>query len=168
MGGPPGNHGDDRHPALTVFRTVRVALAPGGKTEERQQEKAEPHEGRSISRGAASLCSRMPASATIKGFEATDVRFPTSDLGDGSDAMHTDPDYSAAYLVLNTDVPGLEGHGLAFTLGRGTEIVVQAVRALEPLVVGRGLDEILSENQPTIGLPSLLLLLGFLNLLLLR
>ena len=87
----------------------------------------------------------MPASATIKGFEVTDVRFPTSDLGDGSDAMHTDPDYSAAYVVLNTDVPGLEGHGLAFTLGRGTEIVVQAVRALEPLAVGRCLDEIRSD-----------------------
>jgi len=145
MGGPLGNHGDDRRSGLLVFRAVRVALASEGKTEERQQEKAEPHEGRSIGRGAASLCSRMPASATIKGFEVTDVRFPTSDLGDGSDAMHTDPDYSAAYVVLNTDAPGLKGHGLAFTLGRGTEIVVQAVRALEPLAVGRCLDEIRSD-----------------------
>jgi L-fuconate dehydratase len=35
--------------------------------------------------------------------------------------MHTAPDYSAAYVVLRTDSgDGLEGHGLAFTLGRGT------------------------------------------------
>ncbi|HBF22293.1 MAG TPA: fuconate dehydratase [Planctomycetes bacterium] len=84
----------------------------------------------------------MEAPITIDSLEVTDIRFPTSESGDGSDAMHTDPDYSAAYLVLGTSVPGLKGHGLAFTLGRGTEVVVQAVRALEPLIVGRSLAEI--------------------------
>src|SRR5215469_14486133 len=37
-----------------------------------------------------------------------DVRFPTSVTLDGSDAMNTDPDYSAAYVVLETS-PRLDG-----------------------------------------------------------
>jgi L-fuconate dehydratase len=60
--------------------------------------------------------------------------------------MHTAPDYSAAYVVLRTDSgDGLEGHGLAFTLGRGTEIVVTAINALAPMVVGKELDAITSD-----------------------
>src|SRR5579871_3935369 len=48
-----------------------------------------------------------------------DIRTPTSRTQAGSDAMHTDPDYSAAYVVLGTDnSDGLKGHGLTFTLGR--------------------------------------------------
>ena len=62
----------------------------------------------------------MASSSTIVGLEARDVRFPTSRWLDGSDAMHTDPDYSAAYVVLRTDADdGVEGHGLTFTSGRG-------------------------------------------------
>lgn len=77
-----------------------------------------------------------------------DVRFPTSRTLDGSDAMHTAPDYSAAYVVLRTDAAdGLDGHGLAFTLGRGTEIVVTAINALAPLVVGRKLEEITADMR---------------------
>ena len=72
-----------------------------------------------------------------------DVRFPTSRALDGSDAMHRDPDYSAAYVVLKTDT-NLEGHGFTFTLGRGNELCVAAIRALQPLVVGRSLAEITS------------------------
>jgi len=68
-----------------------------------------------------------------------DIRFPTSRQLDGSDAMNPDPDYSAAYVILRTD-RALEGHGLAFTIGRGTEIVVAAIRALERLVVGSELE----------------------------
>jgi L-fuconate dehydratase len=71
-----------------------------------------------------------------------DVRFPTSRTLDGSDAMHRSPDYSAAYVVLHTDDPELSGHGLTFTNGRGTEVCVAAISALEPLVVGRTLEGI--------------------------
>ena len=82
----------------------------------------------------------------IVALEARDVRFPTSRWLDGSDAMHTDPDYSAAYVVLRTDsADGVEGHGLTFTSGRGTEVCVAAVHALEPFVVGRSLDGIVNE-----------------------
>jgi L-fuconate dehydratase len=71
-----------------------------------------------------------------------DVRFPTSHSLDGSDAMHPDPDYSAAYVILSTDHPGLEGHGLTFTIGRGNEICCAAVEALRPLVIGAKLGDI--------------------------
>ena len=74
------------------------------------------------------------------------MRFPTSRSLDGSDAMHTDPDYSAAYVVLRTDADdGIEGHGLTFTSGRGTEVCVAAIRALEPFVVGRSLEAIVAD-----------------------
>lgn len=71
-----------------------------------------------------------------------DIRFPTSAQLDGSDAMNPDPDYSAAYVVLETDTPGLEGHGLTFTIGRGNEICVAAIRALRDRIIGVELEEI--------------------------
>src|SRR5438046_2829822 len=62
--------------------------------------------------------------------------------------MHTAPDYSAAYVVLKTDADdGLEGHGLTFTLGRGTEVCVAAINALAPIVVGRTLESITSDMR---------------------
>jgi len=83
---------------------------------------------------------------TITGIEAFDVRFPTSRVKHGSDAMHPDPDYSAAYVILHTDHPcELEGHGLTFTIGRGNELCVAAIRALAPMVTGLTLAEIRSD-----------------------
>jgi L-fuconate dehydratase len=82
----------------------------------------------------------------IVSVDARDIRFPTSRTLDGSDAMHTAPDYSAAYVVLRTDAGNhLEGHGLTFTLGRGTEICVAAINALAPIVIGRTLESIVSD-----------------------
>jgi L-fuconate dehydratase len=79
----------------------------------------------------------------ITSLQARDIRFPTSLSLDGSDAMHRSPDYSCAYVVLRTDSDvGLDGCGLTFTNGSGTEVVVAAVRALEHLVVGRSLEDI--------------------------
>jgi len=78
---------------------------------------------------------------TVTAVTARDIRFPTSRTLAGSDAMNPDPDYSAAYVTLSTDRDdGLEGHGLAFTIGRGTEVVVAAIDALAPLVVGHTLE----------------------------
>jgi L-fuconate dehydratase len=75
-----------------------------------------------------------------------DVRFPTSVSGAGSDAMNTDPDYSAAYVILQTDHPdGLAGHGLTFTIGRGTEVCVAAIEALSPHVVGATVEELVED-----------------------
>jgi L-fuconate dehydratase len=83
---------------------------------------------------------------TILGFDTYDVRFPTSRHLDGSDAMNPNPDYSAAYLVLRTDAgDGLAGHAHVFTIGRGNDIQIAALRALEPLLAGRDLDETLAD-----------------------
>jgi L-fuconate dehydratase len=79
---------------------------------------------------------------TITAVRAFDVRFPTSRFLDGSDAMNPDPDYSAAYCIVETTEPDLAGHGLAFTLGRGTELLVQAIQSLAPKLIGRSLDGI--------------------------
>ncbi|MDQ3871727.1 MAG: L-fuconate dehydratase [Chloroflexota bacterium] len=82
----------------------------------------------------------------ITALDALDVRFPTSRDRDGSDVMNPDPDYSAAYVVLGTDDPhGPDGHGLTFTTGRGTEVVVAAVRALSRHVVGRPTEELFED-----------------------
>ena len=79
----------------------------------------------------------------ITSLSVRDIRFPTSRWLDGSDAMHRMPDYSCAYVALSTDAGAqLQGCGLTFTTGLGTEVVVAAVRALEHLVVGKSLDEI--------------------------
>jgi L-fuconate dehydratase len=84
--------------------------------------------------------------SVITALDVLDVRFPTSRTLDGSDAMNPDPDYSAAYVVLRTDAgDGLEGHGLTFTIGRGTEVVVAGVDALRPLVVGRRSEDLFAD-----------------------
>lgn len=80
----------------------------------------------------------------IKGLTTHDLRFPTSDSLDGSDAMNPDPDYSAAYVVLHTDGTH-EGHGLTFTIGRGNEICVAAIHALRDRVVGLDLEWIIED-----------------------
>ncbi|MEX2744427.1 L-fuconate dehydratase [Rhizobium mongolense] len=80
----------------------------------------------------------------ITGLRVFDLRFPTSQSLDGSDAMNPDPDYSAAYVILNTDEPGLSGHGLTFTIGRGNDVCCLAIKAMEHLVVGADLSEVLA------------------------
>ncbi|MEO3692288.1 L-fuconate dehydratase [Roseateles paludis] len=81
----------------------------------------------------------------ITSLRTLDVRFPTSQHLDGSDAMNPDPDYSAAYVILGTDTDGLEGHGLTFTIGRGNDICCAAIEALASRVVGLELDWIAAD-----------------------
>lgn len=78
----------------------------------------------------------------ITGFKTVDVRFPTSRGLDGSDAMNKDPDYSAAYLILETDDPKLSGHGLVFTIGRGNDLQCSAIDLLATYAVGRDVDDL--------------------------
>ena len=85
-------------------------------------------------------------STKITNVIARDIRFPTSATLDGSDAVNIDPDYSATYVILETDSPqGLRGYGVAFTNGRGNEVCVAAVHALKHHVKGRTLES-LTEN----------------------
>src|SRR3954469_9690261 len=99
--------------------------------------------------------------AVITSLETFDVRFPTSRQLDGSDAMNPDPDYSAAYVVIGTDAgDGLEGHGFAFTIGRGNDVQVAAMRALEPFVIGLAVDAPLGDVWRTLVHDSQLRWLG--------
>jgi L-fuconate dehydratase len=86
----------------------------------------------------------VPRDTRIIGLDVADVRFPTSIERAGSDAMNRDPDYSAAYVVVRTD-GDLAGYALAFTIGRGNDVQAAAIRALEPLVVGLSVDEVLAD-----------------------
>lgn len=79
----------------------------------------------------------------IISFESFDVRFPTSTMLDGSDAMNADPDYSAAYVRLMTDSP-ITGDSLVFTIGRGNEIQIAAINILAEKIVGLDLDDAFS------------------------
>lgn len=78
----------------------------------------------------------------VIGFHTVDVRFPTSRRLDGSDAMNQDPNYSAAYLVLETDDPDLSGHSLVFTIGRGNDLECAAIELLAGYAVGREVDDL--------------------------
>jgi L-fuconate dehydratase len=81
---------------------------------------------------------------TITNIRVIDLRFPTSRESIGSDAVNKDPDYSAAYCILETDTD-LEGHGLTFTLGRGTELCVSALSYLSQYVRNRTLASLTSD-----------------------
>lgn len=84
--------------------------------------------------------------STIVSVDTSDIRFPTSEQLDGSDAMNPDPDYSAAYVRIVTDAPdGLEGHGFVFTIGRGNDVETAAIRALAPYLRGREVEPILDD-----------------------
>jgi L-fuconate dehydratase len=82
----------------------------------------------------------------IEGIQVLDLRFPTSQSLDGSDAMNPNPDYSAAYVILRTDDPaGVEGHGLTFTIGRGNDVCCSVIESLGSLLVGRSLESLTSD-----------------------
>lgn len=78
---------------------------------------------------------------TITAVTAHDVRFPTSLSMDGSDAMNKDGDYSAAYVIIHTDDPGLKGYGFTFTIGRGNDLCVEAARQRGVPLVGRSVED---------------------------
>ena len=54
--------------------------------------------------------------------------------------FNLDPDYSAVYVTLVTDVESCKGFGIGFTLGRGNEIVVHCVDSLRFLVIGKSIQ----------------------------
>ncbi|MCA9035937.1 MAG: fuconate dehydratase [Planctomycetaceae bacterium] len=81
----------------------------------------------------------------ITGFETFDLRFPTSQHLDGSDAMNPDPDYSAAYVVLRTNSGELNGYGMTFTIGRGNELCVAGIRSLAALLVGTSVEKLMAD-----------------------
>jgi L-fuconate dehydratase len=88
--------------------------------------------------------------STVTALETSDVRFPTSLMLDGSDAMNPDPDYSAAYVRIVTDADdGITGHGHVFTIGRGNDVEVAAIEALGGHLLGRDVEALLADMGAT-------------------
>ena len=84
----------------------------------------------------ASTRQKLSDSNVIESITVKDIRFETSKDAHGSDAMHKDPDYSAAYVITKVAGVAHEGHGITFSLGRGNEIITTAVKSLKGLVEG--------------------------------
>jgi len=80
----------------------------------------------------------------ITHFETHDVRFPTSLTGDGSDAMNKDCDYSSAYVSLYTN-SDLVGHGMTFTIGRGNDIVCQAIKEVASRLLDKEIESLFAD-----------------------
>ena len=78
----------------------------------------------------------------ITNLTVEDVRFPTSKDLTGSDAIHTDPDYSATYVTVYTSDNNLTGYGIAFTLGKGNDVVAECIKHFFPMLIGKTIDEI--------------------------
>ena len=85
------------------------------------------------------MCELMAKVIDVQTF---DVRFPTSKGLDGSDAMNQDPDYSAAYLRIITDQFGLHGDSLVFTIGRGNDVQIAAIKMLTQNLKGQSVDHL--------------------------
>ena len=84
----------------------------------------------------------MSNKGKILSLQTVDIRFPTSESLDGSDAINKDPDYSAAYIVLGT-ADDMFGYGLVFTIGRGNDICCKAIEAMSHLVIGKNINSII-------------------------
>ncbi|WP_349897519.1 L-fuconate dehydratase [Parafrigoribacterium soli] len=83
--------------------------------------------------------------AIITSVTAHDIRFPTSLSLDGSDAMNKDGDYSAAYVVIHTDDPELNGFGFTFTIGRGNDLCTEAARQRGQALVGMDVQAVVAD-----------------------
>ncbi|KAK7427327.1 hypothetical protein QQZ08_006096 [Neonectria magnoliae] len=86
---------------------------------------------------------------TITGFKVTDLRFPTSLDGVGSDAMHVGTNGSHPFLQLETNRDGLIGEGIAFSNGRGSELICMALDIFAKRVVGKTMHELTRDMGKT-------------------
>ena len=89
----------------------------------------------------------MPDSSQIQNITVEDVRFRFDRLGAGSDANNPETHYSNPYVTISTSDG--DGVGIGFTLGRGNELVCHAVEELAPTLIGRSVDELVSDFSRT-------------------
>jgi L-fuconate dehydratase len=83
----------------------------------------------------------------IQSVEVLDKRFKMGE-GAGSDATHTNPQYSYAVCVLKTDA-SIEGAGLAFTLGAGNDLVCKAIHYLSVKLRGAEIEALMADFGTT-------------------
>jgi L-fuconate dehydratase len=74
---------------------------------------------------------------------AFDMRYPLPP-GAGSDAVHTNPEYSLAVTHLGTTRTGF-GTGITLTLGAGNRLVCDAIELLASPLLGREIEELMAE-----------------------
>ena len=83
------------------------------------------------------------ASWVIERIRAFDKRYPLPP-GAGTDAVHTNPEYSLAVTHLGTNGPGF-GTGITLTLGEGNRLVCDAIEFLSRPLLGRDIEELMAE-----------------------
>ncbi|QEE28928.1 mandelate racemase [Terriglobus albidus] len=79
----------------------------------------------------------------IETISSEDCRFKL-EAGAGSDAVHSDPEYSFAVTKLTLDA-GVTGTGLVLTMGRGNELVCNAINLLSLPLAGRDIENLMSD-----------------------
>ena len=82
------------------------------------------------------------ASCTIQSISTVDARFPLP-AGAGTDSVHTNSEYCMAVTRLFTDKQ-ISGTGIALTLGDGNRLVCDAIQMLAKPLVGREINEVMS------------------------
>ena len=82
-------------------------------------------------------------STTITQLTTRDARFALKP-GEGVDSIHTTLEYSYAITELHTD-RGLQGTGLAFTLGGGNDLVCRGIEFLGQALIGQELEALMAD-----------------------
>ena len=80
---------------------------------------------------------------SIESISSYDARFPLPD-GAGTDSVHTNSEYSLGVTVLESQ-NGLAGTGITLTLGEGNRLVCEAIEILTRPLVGRSIEELMSD-----------------------
>ena len=83
----------------------------------------------------------MPNSV-IRHIEAKDVRFPLPAAA-GTDAVHSGSEYAYAVTLLQ-DADGRQGCGLVLTLGKGNQLVCEAIELLAESLTGLEIEELMA------------------------
>lgn len=83
------------------------------------------------------------ASCVIERIRAFDMRYPLPP-GAGTDAVHTNPEYSLAVTYLGTH-GARSGTGITLTLGAGNRLVCEAIELLARPLLGRDIEEVMAE-----------------------
>jgi L-fuconate dehydratase len=78
----------------------------------------------------------------IKEISTRDTRFQL-EPGEGSDAVHSAPQYSFAVTEISLD-NGLKGTGLVLTMGAGNDLVCSAIDMLAQRLIGANLEELMA------------------------
>src|SRR5580704_2994746 len=78
----------------------------------------------------------------IRSIHVRDVRFEL-EQGQGSDAVHSKPEYSFAVALVSLDT-GVQGTGLVLTMGLGNDLVCRAIEMLGQSLIGNEIEELMA------------------------